>query len=111
MNLKEKLLALSNPKPIPVEAPELGAGYFIRVLTVGEIMEQQADAKDGDNRFTIARGVARVLVDENNKSIFDPNDKASVDSVLQLPWPLVKKIMEQGNKVNGVEAKEPGPKE
>lgn len=106
MNLKEKLLALSNPKPVALDLPELGGGYFIRILTVGEIMEQQADVKDGDNRAAIARGVSRVLVDANNVPIFDPADKASIDAVLQLPWPLVKKIMEQGNAVNGVGAGE-----
>lgn len=104
MNLREAFLAASKPAPRKITVEGIQADVYVRVLTVGEIIEQQEDTKDGQNRPAIARAFARVVVDADNMAVYDSKTPEDITAILALPWPFVKKIMEQANKVNGVEA-------
>ena len=108
MNIRDKLLALVSPKPVAAEIEGFGTVH-LRTLTVGEILEQQTDVVDGDNRPGIARAVCRVLVDESGAQVFDPKNADDLASVLNLPWPFVRAVLEKGNKLNGLEAGPPKP--
>ena len=102
MNLREALTAASQPAPRKIEVAGIEAEVFIRTLTVGEIIGQQEDMKDGANKPAIARALARVLVDANNQPVYNGNTQDDINAILALPWPFVKAIMEQANKLNGV---------
>lgn len=108
MSIRDAILATANPKPGAYEVEGWGTVFF-RTLTVGEILTQQTDiSKSGpDNHAAMARALCRVLVDENNAYIFDPNVKADVEAVLTLPWQLVRTAMEQANKHNGIGVETP----
>jgi len=101
VGIRETILASAHPKPKAVEVAEWGTIY-IRTLTVGEILEQQTDVKDGENRPAIARALCRVLCDEQGQRVFDPAQASDVDSVLALPWLLVRNVMEAANEHNGL---------
>jgi hypothetical protein len=86
---------------------------YFRTLTVGEILDQQKDVTAGakdDNRAALARAFCRVLVDENNVPIFDPNIPEDVQAVLSLPWQMVRVAMEQANRHNGLLTDDATPK-
>lgn len=102
MKLREAFLAASKPTPRKVAIEGIDAEVFIRVLTVGEILEQQEDVKDGENRPAIARAMARVVVDENNALIYDPKSADDIAEILTLPWIYVRAIMEHANTINGL---------
>jgi hypothetical protein len=102
-SIRDAILATAHPKPTAYDIEGWGTVWF-RTLTVGEILSQQQDIqKSGaDNQAALARALCRVLVNEDNTYVFDPNVKADVEAVLTLPWQLVKAAMEQANKHNGV---------
>jgi hypothetical protein len=102
MNIREMLRAAAAPKPVRVEVEGLAEPVYVRMLTVGEILEQTDDTKDGDNRPAIARALARVLVNEDGSPVYDPNSAESLTEIMALPWPYVRAIMEPANKVNGL---------
>jgi hypothetical protein len=108
MSIRDAILATANPKPAPYEVAGWGTVFF-RTLTVGEILSQQQDIqKSGaDNHAAMARALCRVLVNEDNSYVFDPNVKEDVQAVLTLPWQLVKQAMEQANKHNGIGVEAP----
>lgn len=107
-SIRDAILATAHPKPTAYEIEGWGKVWF-RTLTVGEILSQQADIQKsgGDNQAALARALCRVLVNEDNTYVFDPNQKGDVEIVLTLPWQLVKLAMEQANKHNGVGTEAP----
>ena len=102
MNLREALTAASQPAPHKIEVEGIDAEVYIRTLTVGEILSQQDDMKDGTNKPAIARALARVLVDASNVPVYNGGTQEDIQAILALPWPFVKRIMEQANVLNGV---------
>jgi hypothetical protein len=102
MNIREMLRAAAAPKPVRVEVEGLAEPVYVRMLTVGEILEQTDDTKDGDNRPAIARALARVLVNPDGSPVYDPNSPESIQEIMSLPWPYVRAIMEPANRVNGL---------
>jgi hypothetical protein len=111
MSIRDAILATAGPKPKAYQIEGWGTVYF-RTLTVGEILDQQKDVQAGakeDNRASLARAFCRVLVDENNVCIFDPNVLADIEAVLSLPWQMVRAAMEQANRHNGL-AEDAAPK-
>ena len=110
MNLREALTAASQPAPRKIEVDGIQADVYIRTLTVGEILGQQEDMKDGANKPAIARALARVLVDADNQPVYNGNAQDDINAILALPWPFVKMIMEQANKINGVASEEAAAK-
>jgi hypothetical protein len=103
MNLREAFTAASRPPPTKLEVQGIEADVFARTLSVGEIIEQQSDVKDDENRPAIARAFARIISDADGMAIYDSKKPEDIQAILALPWPLVRRIMEQANKVNGVD--------
>jgi len=103
MSIRDAILATANPKPARYDLDGWGTVYF-RTLTVGEILAQQKDvATAGDeNQAAAARALCRVLVNEDNTYVFDPDSKEDIQAVLSLPWQLVKAAMEKSNEHNGL---------
>jgi hypothetical protein len=108
MSIRDAILATANPKPAQYQVDGWGTVYF-RTLTVGEILSQQKDVAGAgeDNQAAMARALCRVLVNEDNSYVFDPNSKDDVAAVLTLPWQLVRVAMEQANKHNGLGTETP----
>jgi hypothetical protein len=108
MSIRDAILATANPKPAPAEVDGWGTVYF-RTLTVGQILSQQTDLKTSgeENHAALARALCRVLVNEDNTYVFNPDVKEDVQHVLSLPWQLVKAAMEQANKHNGIGVEAP----
>jgi hypothetical protein len=102
MSIRDAILATANPKPARYEIDGWGEVYF-RTLTVGEILSQQREvAAAGESQAAAARALCRVLVNEDNTPVFDPNSDTDVQAVLNLPWQLVKVAMEKSNEHNGL---------
>jgi len=102
MNLREAFTAASRPPPSKIDVEGVQADVYARTLTVGEIIDQQKDTADDDNRPAIARAFARIVTDADGLAIYDAKKAEDIQAILALPWPLVKAIMEGANKVNGV---------
>lgn len=103
MNLREAFLAAS--RPAPKQLPKIDgieADVYVRQLTVGQILEQQEDMKDGANRPAVARAFARVVCNADGSLVYDSKSDDDVNEILQLGWTQVKAIMEHANKLNGV---------
>jgi hypothetical protein len=108
MNIREMLRAAAAPKPVEVRIADLADPVYVRMLTVGEILEQTEDTKDGDNRPAIARALARVLVNADGSPVYDAGSPESLQEIMKLPWPIVRAIMEPANKLNGLATGEAG---
>jgi len=108
MSIRDAILATANPKPLLSEVDGWGPVYF-RTLTVGQILSQQADMQlaGEENHAAMCRALCRVLVNEDNSYVFDPNVEADVQTVLTLPWQLVKAAMEKANAHNGLGVETP----
>jgi hypothetical protein len=102
MNLRDALTAASRPAPTKLIVEGVQADVYARTLTVGEVIDQQEDTKDEKNRPAIARAFARIITDENGAAVYDSKQPEDIQAILALPWPLVRRVMEQANKVNGV---------
>lgn len=103
MTTREELLAAIRAtavqEPRAVVVPKWGTVY-VRDITVGEVEEQTADMEQKNDKMRIARGVARVLCDENGELLFDANDNEHVALLAKQPWKLLRKIIEEENTGN-----------
>lgn len=108
MSLRDRILASTKPAPVQLkDMPEWGAAY-VRVLTVGEIINQERDSADDKNKPQLARAFCRLLCEEDGTRVFDPDNPADIQAVLELPWPMVRRVLEDGNKANKVDDVKPG---
>ena len=111
MNVRDLVLASLNPPPVAVEIkgdPPACPGWgtvYVRLLTAGEVMQAQEDAKTGrgGEKPNVARFVCRTLCQQDGTKAFDIDNQADIESVMQLPWPLVMEYVREANRVNGVE--------
>jgi len=94
--LRAKILATSNPKPMPVDVPEWG-GVFVRPLLVGEI---EANSADTDPKLNMARGIARMLCDENGELLFDASNPTDLFAINGLRASTLSKINAAMDAVN-----------
>lgn len=103
MTTREELIAAIRAtavqEPRAVAVPKWGTVY-VRDITVGEVEEQTADTEQKNDKMRIARGVARVLCDENGELLFDANDNEHVALLAKQPWKLLRKIIEEENTGN-----------
>ncbi len=90
-----------NNRPARIELPEIGLAVFVRKLTLGEVEEQAADATSKD-RSRLAYAVARVLVDDDGKALYNKDDENDIKKLLRQPWPLINRILDESNKVNSL---------
>lgn len=80
-------------KPTSVDVEGWGT-VFIRSLTVAEVEQQADDTGNGKDKNRIARGVARLLCDEDGKRLFDPENAADVNLLGAQPWRLLKQVID-----------------
>lgn len=80
--MRARILARANPKPLPVDIPAWGR-VWVRVRTVAEV--EDTKPVEGD-KLRIARGVARVLCTEAGMLLFNPDSEEDVKSIASLPW-------------------------
>jgi hypothetical protein len=109
MSLRDRILASSKPAPHALDTSKWGAGngadwgtVYVRTLTVGEIVMQSEESADDKNKPSLARAFCRLLCDENNQQVFNPASQDDINTVMSLPWPLVRKVLEEGNAINQV---------
>lgn len=105
-SLRDRILSTAKPAPHILETEEWGAVY-LRILTVGEVVVQTDETQDDKNKPALARAFCRLLCDENGNRVFDPTKQEDINTVLELPWPVVRKVLEEGNAVNKVKVDEP----
>lgn len=91
--LIEAMRATATQAPRAVDVPKWGRVY-VRDVTVDEVEEQTEDTADKKDKHRIARGVARILCDENGARLFDPDDADDVSLLAKQPWKLLSKIIE-----------------
>ncbi len=96
-DLRARILASANPKPVPVDTTLWGR-VWVRILTCADVEEVKSKP---DDKMRIARGVARVLCDESGVLLFDPGSEDDVAAVASLPWAELNSILTQaeGTKV------------
>ena len=94
-------LGVENNKPARVEVPEIGQPVYVRKLTLGEVEQQAADAKSGD-QSRLAYAVARVLVDDEGTPLYDRDNPDDIAKLLKQPWPLINRLLDESNKVNNL---------
>lgn len=99
--LVEAMRLTATEAPRKVDVPKWGTVY-VRDVTVAEVEEQTRDTEDKQDKMRIARGVARVLCDENGNRLFDPDDADDVGLLAKQPWKLLSKIINvvEGNEGN-----------
>lgn len=101
--LRAKILATANPKPVPVDVPEWG-GVFVRPLLVGEI---ESIGTDVDPKLRTARLVARMLCDANGELLFDASSAEDLFAINTLRASSLDRIhaaMEEVNATSHAEA-------
>lgn len=91
--LIEAMRATATEAPRAVDVPKWGKVY-VRDVTVDEVEEQTQDTANKTDKHRIARGVARILCDENGARLFDPDDADDVALIAKQPWKLLSKIIE-----------------
>lgn len=99
--LRNLLSGLKKNKPARVEVPEIGDAVFVRKLTLGEVEQQSADTKSGD-QSRLAYAVARVLVDEGGEPLYNKDMPADITELQEMPWTLINRILDESNKVNSL---------
>ena len=95
---------VKNSTPTKVIVPDIGE-FFVRELTLGEVEAQGRDSAAKDDPHRIARGIARILVDEDGARLYDHNDAADIEALSQVPFSRMEKILEAANKANGLDEK------
>lgn len=103
--LRDSILAARKPAPTKIELGDWPAVY-VRTLTVKELLDQEGDQKDDKNRPAIARAFCRLICEEDGSVVFDSKNAEDIESVLNLPWPMVRRALEEGNKVNKLQVGE-----
>jgi hypothetical protein len=101
-SIRDAIIAASRPPPHRFTVPGIDGDLFVRILTVGEIVRQDEDVKDAENKPALARALCRVLCDEAGMVIFNVNDKTDLETVLAMPWHIVRAMMTVANEVNGL---------
>lgn len=95
MTTREELIdamrATAAEAPRAVEVPKWGTVY-VRDVTVAEVEEFTGDTADKKDKQRIARGIARILCDENGVRLFDPDDADDVALIARQPWKMLTKI-------------------
>lgn len=114
MNRDQLITAMqqtANEKPRAVLINGWGTLY-VRALTVAEVDAQanEPEKKDADGKIIIdnrrlARGVARVLCDEEGNRIFDPDNTEDVELLAKQPWKRLRKVLAESDIVEGDVAK------
>lgn len=94
--LRAKILATASPKPVPVNVPEWGDVY-VKPLLVGEIESMSSDA---DPKLQTARGVARMLCDQNGELLFDPTSAEDLFAINRLRASSLNRIHAAMEEVN-----------
>lgn len=94
--LRAKILATASPKPVPVNVPEWG-DVFVRPLLVGEVESMSSDA---DPKLQTARGVARMLCDQNGDLLFDPNSAEDLFAINRLRASSLNRIYQAMEEIN-----------
>lgn len=78
--LRARILATANPKPVAVEVEAWGIVY-VKPLTVADL---DAAETEQDPKLANARGLAKVLCDEEGVLLFDPNSADDLFALMRL---------------------------
>lgn len=80
--------AAAAEKPIPVEIKEWGGTFYVRALQTMEMDEQiLEDSKAAkEDRSAFARGVIRLMCDENGARNWSTQDAEQVQMMKRQPW-------------------------
>jgi hypothetical protein len=90
-----KATAVPKPKKLP-EVPGWGTLY-VKPLTVEEVdLQQQEIAVEGKDPLRFARGVARLLCDENGDTLFDPSNPDDLQLLAKQPWDMLQGVIAGG---------------
>lgn len=88
--MKKVVESSSKPKQVPVAG--LG-NVFVRPLTVEETEIQNQNSADVLVGERFARGIARLICDEEGKRLFDPPTAEDVKLFASLPWESAQLLM------------------
>jgi hypothetical protein len=95
--MRARVLATANRKPFPIhDVPGWGTVY-IKPLKVGDIETFSADA---DPALRNARGIARVLCNENGETLFDAASVEDLFLINALPMECIAVLNASVEKMN-----------
>lgn len=97
--LMEAMQGTATSKPRAIKVPKWGTVY-VRDITVDEADEASQDTGDEKDKHRIARGVARVLCDEQGNRLFDPANEADVALLGKQPWSLLRRVVKEDDEGN-----------
>ena len=100
--LRAKVLATANPKPMAIEMEGLGL-VWVKPLTVGDIEALNADTNPA---LRAARSIARVLCTEDGQLLFNPDSPEDLFEINRLPLNTITLINGAVEKVNASTATE-----
>ena len=86
--LRARIIATANPKPVALDLPEWGP-VFVKHLLVGEL---DAIPSDGEKKTATARGIARVLCTADGELLFDSTSEADLAYIAGLTATTLSKI-------------------
>lgn len=88
-------------KPHPIDIPAWGGTVYVRAITVAEVEDMKGKTND---KHHLARAAARVVCDSAGALVFDPDSEADVEFIARQPWPLLQRVLAEGDKANGIGA-------
>jgi hypothetical protein len=103
MSVRDTLRAAAAAPPEPFEHALLKAPLFLRMLTVGQILSQQVDIVDENDRPAILRAFARVVCEADGTPIYDGESTDDMAELKGLPWSVVKAAMEKSAAMNSLD--------
>ena len=110
--LRAAVMAASNPPPVPLKVPGLGAVYvMVQTAYTADVARELLAKHQANDRLNVGRSLATILCDADGELLFDVGDIEDVKALAKLRSSVVAQIFDTANEANSVsipEGVEPG---
>lgn len=96
-DLRARILATSDPKPLPIENIRGWEGAHVKPLLVGQV---ESDPEGLDPKLRTARGLAKTLCDASGELLFDAENAEDLQALNRLSASVLNAIHKAVDKLN-----------